>query len=223
VIDTHRAVTSVLGERFVYYRLPAVDRARLGEMALAKRGSEREMREALRETVAGFLAGLDYTPPGLSLPAGAAIVGLADFTTLARSGVERDGYTREILALPDPEAPTRYTKQLAALTEALIVMGHTEPEALAVALRLARDSVPGNRRAVLRVLRVDGESKTSDVVAATGLPKMTTFRTLEDLAALRLVVQLSRQRDNEAITWRLADETAATWSAADPDEWRGSR
>ena len=47
------------------------------------------------------------------------LVTLADFITVARSPVERDGYSRDIELVPDAEAPSRFAGMLAALLEGL--------------------------------------------------------------------------------------------------------
>ena len=44
-IDRHHAVMAAMGERFVLYRLPAVDPAKQARAALEHAGREREMRE----------------------------------------------------------------------------------------------------------------------------------------------------------------------------------
>lgn len=219
VVDSYRAVTSLLGERFVYYRLPPAPRAELSRSALKDRDRRRDMREELRAHVRGFLESLDYSPPGLSPAAEERLVALADFTTLARSGVERDsGPSRDILALPEPEAPTRYVQQLAALTEALIVMGYAEDQALTVAVRVARDSVQSTRRHVLRALRENDQPNTSEVARLTGLPTSTARLTLGDLTALGLAERLGNE-DSKVIPWRLSDQAAKTWGLADPEAW----
>ena len=67
------------------------------------------------------------------------LITLADIVTRARSGVARDYQTRDILYLPEPEAPTRLAKQIAQLMAALLEIGVDENETW----RLAREGRVG--------------------------------------------------------------------------------
>lgn len=106
VVDNHRIVSALLGERFVYLRLPQEDRRALSRRALAMRDHEHEMRERLRQVVSEFLDGVGGIVPQLSEDTTEKVIKLADLTTRLRSGVERDTYSsRDILTMPEPEAP----------------------------------------------------------------------------------------------------------------------
>src|SRR5262249_36853310 len=61
IIDKHQAVMSVLGERFVLFRVILPDRKRLGLRALKCREREHEMRDDLARAMGGFLAGRGST------------------------------------------------------------------------------------------------------------------------------------------------------------------
>lgn len=188
VIDQHHAATALLGERFLYLRLPEVSRRELSRRALRAVGTEAEMRADLREIVRRFVEGLTITDPALSETTLDALGALADVATWIRSGVVRDGYSRDIASLPEPEAPTRMAKQLAGMVRALIVLGRTEPDALEVAMRMAADSTPPTRLAVFRTLASAADwVDTTEVGTAIGLPSTTARRVLEDLEALGAV------------------------------------
>jgi DNA-binding MarR family transcriptional regulator len=143
------------------------------------------------------------------------IVAVADLTTWARSGVERDTWaTREILAVPEPEQPARFAKALAALFGALIAMGYDERGAGMVVTRVAADSIPPTRRAVLATLHADGERSGPEIADDIGLPTTTTTRTLEDLAALKLVQRSAGTGGPGAgHRWTLSEPGAELWTA----------
>ena len=55
VIDEQHAFLSVMGERFILYRLPEVTRRDIARRSLERRGQEGELRERIRDMVAEFL------------------------------------------------------------------------------------------------------------------------------------------------------------------------
>ena len=121
IIDEQHAFLAVMGERFVLYRMPEVSRPEIARRSLARRGREDELRTRISSLIAEFLAqfrnvGYLELPDRFTEP----LIALADIVTRARSGVARDYQTRDILYLPEPEAPTRFAKQIAQLMAAAI-------------------------------------------------------------------------------------------------------
>lgn len=53
----------------------------------------------------------------------ARLVRLASFAARTRTAVERDGYSSELLVMPQPEGPARLVKVLSRLHAALTVIG----------------------------------------------------------------------------------------------------
>ena len=86
-----------------------VARERQAGTALGRGRKTTAMRAQLAAAVSGLFAGLPHEPELLDLdePELSRIARLSDFTTLARSAVERDGYSREVELVPDPEMPAR--------------------------------------------------------------------------------------------------------------------
>lgn len=220
IIDSHHAVLALLGERFVHCRFGS-DRRAASLRALAQRGDEKAMRAELRDAVRTFVEGLDIRPRRLDPDVLDRLVALADFATRARTGVERDGYSREIIAVPALEAPTRLAKQLAGLLQAFLTMGKSDGEALATVLRLAYDCIPPARLAALRLLADADVLKTPEVAEHLTLPTATARRVLEDLAALGLVEREAGPGGRGgADAWVLAPEAATLWIEADPNRSR---
>jgi hypothetical protein len=213
VMDSARKVNEIMGERFVYYRLPEADRRQLVIKALNGRGREAEMRQALADVVVGFLHGLDLARDvTLSDESTEHLWALADLTTMGRSHVDRDGRTHEVLTVPMAEAPTRFVKQLGALAEALILLGRSESEAMSIAEKISLDSLPPPRLACLRhLVEQAAAAKTSDVTNAVNLPVSTCRMVLEDLTALRLV---DREGSGQDLRWKPAERTHELWAAA---------
>jgi hypothetical protein len=207
VIDRHHQVLAVLGQRFLMLRLPPEDRDTLTARALATRGHEQEMRAELREAMRAFLAGVPPASGSLSPEATAEIVAVSRYATQGRTGIERDGYTREILVVPELEVPARFAKAVAALANALMAIGYDEPGALQVVARVGRDSMPQVRVGVLGQLVGEDPASTADLANATNLPISTLRLVAEDLTAIGLV---QRSGTGQDLRWTLTTDGTNT-------------
>jgi hypothetical protein len=188
IIDEQHSFLSVMGERFVLYRMPEVARSDIARRSLARRGHEPELRQRIKTTVGGFLeqflgCGRLELPDGFTEP----LIVLSDIVTRARSGVARDGYSRDLLYLPEPEAPTRLAKQLAQLGAAGLAIGLDEAETWRLIRKVGWDSVPAVRCAVIDSLARQNEPiPLATLEEETGLPDKTVRRVAEDVVALKL-------------------------------------
>jgi hypothetical protein len=202
-----------MGERFVLYRMPEVPRADIARRSLARRGVEPELRVRIRKTVHDFLepfvgCGQIDLPESFTEP----LILLADVVTRARSGVARDGYSREVLYLPQPEAPTRLAKQLAQLGAAALAIGVSQSEAWQLVRKIGWDSVPAVRCAVIDCLaRQEEPVPYAQIEEETGLPDKTVRRVVEDVVALHLA---RRRKDGQR--WLIEQSAIAHhyWASA---------
>lgn len=96
-----------MGERFLTYRLPAIDPQAVSQRALSHPGHEKAMREELASAICSFFGGLSRPPdlPEMDQAERDFLVQLSCFVVRCRSAVERDGYSREIELVPDAESP----------------------------------------------------------------------------------------------------------------------
>jgi hypothetical protein len=210
VIDRHHAVLAVLGQRFLMLRLPPEDRDTITQRALATRGHEQAMRAELREAMGAFLSEVDPSSGTLSAAATEEIVAVARYSTQGRTGVERDGHSREIVVVPELEVPTRFAKGAAALGSALVAMGYSERDSMDVVARVGRDSMPQVRVVVLEQLANGDEIATPDLSEATSLPLSTVRSVVEDLTAIGLVTRLGA---GSGLRWSLTTDGANTTKA----------
>ena len=130
-IDRHHAVMGAMGERFVLFRLPEVDASEQARRALAHAGREKEMRQEIGATVAALFDVPLPVPPPLDANESERLVSLATLVVRCRSAVERDGYSREVELIPEPEAPTRLAVVLERLLAGMDVIGVERSEGLA--------------------------------------------------------------------------------------------
>lgn len=213
-IDRAHGLMASMGERFLLYRLPHVDARTQARRAFEHAGHEKTMRAELAAAVAAlFEHGLAEPRP----VAEAEIDRLVTLSTLVvrcRSAIERDGYSREIELVPEPEAPTRLIVVLTRLLAGLDALGVPRDTAWTVVTKAALDSIPALRFAVLEELRAAGlPTETGTLGAALGYPTVTVRRTLDDLTAHDLV-EREPQGQGKADRWSLSPFARDGLSAA---------
>lgn len=203
-IDRHHAVMGAMGERFVFYRLPMVDPNVQARQALGHAGKEKVMRAELATAVASVLNHEAVVPPRERTETETdALISLGTLVVRARSAVERDGYSREIELVPDPEAPTRLLISLDRLLCGLDAIGVDRCEAWQLVTKVALDSVPALRLALLRALLAsDLPIDTPTIGKSCGYPTNTARRALEDLTAHALV-ECFHQGEGKPHLWSL--------------------
>ena len=212
-IDGHHAVIGSMGERFILYRLPPPDADSQVRRALAHVGRETTMRAELADAVAAVLG--DVQTGWLAADADAEtterLVKIATLAVRCRSAVERDGYTREVQLVPEPEAPARLALVLLRLLNGLRAIGLDANLAWPLVVKCALDSMPALRRKVLEdLLRRSTPASTTEVAEAVRHPTTTARRALEDLAA-HDIAQRIPQGPGQADIWQLTPWARDRW------------
>jgi hypothetical protein len=214
-IDAHHAVMATMGERFLLCRLPEIDRQKQGHRALSNVGREIQMRHELSAVVRGFFETCDLSAARLStIGDGDAtrLVALADLVASARSGVERDGRTREIELILDTEAPARLVQSLGRLRAGLLAIGLPGDIAWATVVKVGLDSIPKLRRSAFDALGDDWRS-TPEIADLAGYPTVTARRALEDLMVHGVAIRAPGE-SGKADRWRLSDEAQSLYAQA---------
>ena len=99
---------------------------------------------------------------------------------VARTAVLRDGFTREVEHVSEPERPVRLYLTLKTLLRGLMMVGLEEPEALSIACKAGLDSIPPVRLHVIRKLVQATEPlEIKDIIG--GFSETTVRRALEEL------------------------------------------
>lgn len=222
-IDSHHAVVGAMGERFVLYRLPPVQAEEQVRRAMGHVGRESRMRNELAEAVARVLAAAPSDM--LSAPPDAATVDrLVSISTLAvrcRSAVERDAYSREVVLIPEAEAPARLALVLLRLHNALLAIGADHAATWQLVAKCALDSMPALRRAVLvDVLDHPDGATTSEIAERSDYPTTTARRALEDLTA-HGILRRAPQGQGRADVWHVTDWARDRWATV-PEMSKGA-
>lgn len=186
--DTHREVISAMGDRFVTLRTDS-NRGRVaaGRRAIDNTGTEVRMRQELAGAVEAIIARVNVTlETTLADDEQTAILEAANVVTLARTAVDTD-YRGEIIDAHAPEMPTRFAKQLAQIVRGAIAIGLARSDALRLAIRCARDSMPPLRLAILEDVAAHPGAPTRDVRRRLDRPRNTVDRQLQALHMLGLL------------------------------------
>jgi hypothetical protein len=208
VLDQHHGVMAALGERFCLYRMTVTDADEQARGSLSHFQSETSMRSDLRGAVNALFEGIDTsTAPDLSEQDKDLLIALSTFVARSRSGVIRDGYSREIDMIPESEAPGRLVGVLARMLTGARLIGADSDTAWRITLKAALDSMPAQRLSAIRLLEHrDSAVDTTSIATALGLPTTTARRTLEDLAAHHVLIRSAGGKGN-ADTWTLSEWT----------------
>jgi hypothetical protein len=186
--DSAHAVIASMGDRFALVRVDSnLGRMQAGMQALRNVSHEVQMRAELSAAAGAVLAGVDPARAALTEQDMTVLLGAADLVTLARTAVERD-YRGEVVEAHQPEVPTRFAKMLGQLVRGTLAVGGEHPRALAVAMRVAGDSIPPLRLLVLGDLLAHPHSTTTEVTKRLQRPRTTVDRTLQELHLLGLVL-----------------------------------
>jgi hypothetical protein len=150
------------------------------------------------------------------------LVALSQLVARGRSTVDRDGYSREINLVYEPEGPARIALVLKEMLLALDRLGLPPDQVHKLILKLGLDSIPNlRRRALDHLLNVGDRCTTTEISIAVDHPTKTTHRTLEDLAAHRLVVRTS-QGPGKPDLWEASEWTLDLWRQISETETQGT-
>ena len=167
-VDRCYSVFQTLGERFVMIRWP---RAGGIDAALAAMDQDSTTaRSDLKSAVTALLASFQGRNPTMSRVFKRRLAALSELTVRARTAVPRDGYSKDIIYVPEPESSTRLAQQLCQATlGAALVLGDDEvgEQHINVARRIAFDCIPAGRRKILDHLIGGRPLKQLDMPAPT--------------------------------------------------------
>jgi len=225
-IDSHHAVISQLGERWITYRFRFTQEqaADLAEQAIKNSAEMAAIRESLQIAVAGLVGALDLDRELADIGGEekSLILANAQLTAMCRIAVDRDRRTGDIAMVHDMEVPARLAQQFLTLAHGLAVIGLPEERRMAIIQRVAMDSMPDHRRTVLAQLwnnRYGTPQNTREIATALQLPTSTVRRYLQDMAATRAVIDLGTDTDADASSqwntvphiWRIGEMVERVW------------
>ncbi|MGK9280875.1 hypothetical protein KXR73_09385 [Micrococcus luteus] len=218
--DRAHSVVAAMGDRFVLVRMDSTrGRQAAGRRAIGNTGHEDQMRADLTAAVARVLAEMTTEPVTVTDAETEALLAAADLVTRARTAVDRD-YAGNVIDAHAPEMPTRFAKQLAQVVRGAVAVGMDRREAMRLAVRCARDSMPPLRLAILDDVAAYPGASTAEVRKRVGKPRATVDRELQALHMLDALTtdeeeELRAGREVTVWRYRLAEDIDP--AALDPD------
>jgi hypothetical protein len=219
--DRYGSIVNTLGDRYLLLRLPDVDAAKQARAALAQAEHEKQMRTELAEAMTGLIASADMSLVHAELTEDetAALVTLASFSASARTVVERDGYTGELLVMPQPEGPARLVKAMRRVYGALGALRVDDDTRWRLMVRIALDCTPALRVPIMRQLLAKSDlfaksdpQRTSDLAAEVGMVTKTAARILDDLTLLGIAERSKKSAaNNSPDLWVASDWLREHW------------
>lgn len=214
-IEGSLSALGAAGERFVYVRMPTVDRKGHIQAALknARNGTASTWKKRRAQIVPEFLDSL-YVPRCpeelVSVADESRLGAIADFVTLARSPVARD-HKKELELVMASEGPARMVYSLQRLLCGMRMIGVKHDEALGLLSQASLGSLPSLRRTLIKYMARAAEGNGSVTVAEIreGVPYSDSMvrRALEDLEVHGIV-----QRTNGHLNyWSFTDDALDNW------------
>jgi hypothetical protein len=226
IIDRRQPIHQALGERFIKYRPTPANSLAVTKRAMQNSGNEAQMREDIRNAFTSYVTSLQIpeTPPEVPERFRNAIMYLAVFVARARSAVIREGTSREIVDVPEPEHPTRLVKQLINLMSALsIISGDFTEDDYQIIYKIGLDSLTSVRRLIVEHLATTDSPQTVDDIAdAISHRPNTARRQLEELQCLKIVKgNSSRNAHSYELTNQTKKQLAHAKLVSEPKQLEG--
>ena len=217
-VYTTQELYAAMGERFIMYAFKQPDQKIIGARTISNaREGMKEKRMALRATVKDYLDNFIQIPeelPELDEEYKKDLIDLAEFSTRARSPVERDwrSMNKEIVFKHDPEGIGRFLTQLVTLSGALQTMNGNITNGLTaldkgIIYKICLDSINRTRRVCLQALTKYQHVETAALALKLNYPTNTIRRFLEDLNVLEVIDRDKIKRN--ADVWNLKPQYRA--------------
>jgi len=210
-VDLTQQQNTHLGERFINYRIVMPDRKQVAMKSLNNNKDNQEMAKELQNAVYAFFKGYDDEAtiefPPISEDLKNELVNLANFSTMARSGVIRDfGMKKEVIFVPTPEMPTRFTQQLASMALGCMIAnrGPLNELDMRILYKISLDSIPVTNKMVINEMARGDKQTTADIATALGYPTEPIKMYLENLALLGICVRI--KNGGVADRWTMKSE-----------------
>ena len=196
IIDKHWKILQQLGERFLKVRwVQDVDKST--KKAFENEGKEVNMRKELVSNSNSFIKSLDFSKiPIFPEKFEGDIFEIAKFVSIARTPISIQANREEFYFdyIPMPEVPTRLVKQFKKMARCLaLVRGKEEVdlEDIRTVLRVAKDTIPPDRMAILEAIRANSNSEIgcsrAELEEVIKIPNSSIRLIIEQLKMLELV------------------------------------
>lgn len=200
------------GERFINYCMAVPESIEMTRRAVNNQKFMIKKEGELKAKVAQFINQIMSDPvyEDMEIPKEfeEEMILLSDFCTLARSPVILDKKTGKVSWVPEREMGPRMAIQLTNLGKALMIMSREKNLSLENAKILyqsALDSIPADRRVILRLLTKYKMASTKSMAIHLGFPTEPVLSWVSQLNARKMVDRIAKG-DGTSDTWVLKEE-----------------
>lgn len=202
------------GERFINYILQTPDPKEMTRRAIKNQKSLKDQEAYLQDVVASFVNDKieTYQKKELEIPRQIEeeMVNVADFATLARSPVNVDPRTGNVVFVGDREMPTRMAIMLTNIAVSLMIVcdeTSLSDENALIIYKTAMDSIPVDRRMILRILAQYRGATTKNIAVKLNYPTEPIRSWCNQLNARGIIVRAGVMGTSDV--WKLKDEYKA--------------
>lgn len=220
-IEEAIADSAKFGDRYLYYRMEAIDPEKAIERMLTNRTRDtdeiiktaHENLEELAVNAAGTFGKYGPVPPTDLITTGGRINALSILATKLRTPVNRDPYRREITSVYPAESPTRHVSQLTSLASGLMATreGVWSDEDFPLLRKMALGSAPVIKLKIVEALFRSGPLSTTECATALSLPKTAIRYPLDDLFVAKILLRNSPDKfdddDVKSYVYSLSEDT----------------
>lgn len=213
MIERSLSLDSQLGERFLYFRPPDIDRLETARKSVGHSGHEITMRAEMAEAVASWWTA-NPIPEGVRRPrpeVAERIARMATWVTAVRSSPPRD-HEHQIELSVSPESPGRLPKVLLQLASALTHIrgsGRLIKADYALVRRVAIDSAPRGKVEMIRELvRARRPMPVALLNEGSRVSLGTASRWAEDLWHVRVLERSGKGERSDPYLYRLGPVSA---------------
>jgi len=198
-----RSLYSAMGERFIMYNPITPERKEVAHRAMNNLAKLKDSQVNIRKLTKAYIEETIKIPeelPTVSEEIQNNIVDIAEMTCTARSIIDRDPKTKEILHVYLTEMPTRMSEQLLAVAMGLMIINDnailTEEDEY-ILYKIALDSIASSRRIVMQALTKYSQVETRGLAIELRYPTATVRRWLEDLVALKVADRCRKEKNKD--------------------------
>ncbi|NJR72713.1 MAG: toprim domain-containing protein [Scytonema sp. CRU_2_7] len=212
-IDMYAEGQTALGERFLRYRIPISsahkDRFEYLSRAMSNVNSESKMKENLSSIGTSVLRYNYASVPSIPSDISRKLMILAQWTSILRSTIIRDKYSKELQTLPFTELGTRLVKQFTKLIMGISLFRGRDSATISEFM-LVRDVSVGSIASDLNLIckflyktKKMQYADKSEISLKTGIPIESCRRKLENLMMINVI---EKRKVGNSLHYKIHDE-----------------
>ena len=219
IVERYWNLTRDMGDRFIQVRWPSLDGRKIAQASRKQQGHEQDISATHKQNIYDFFTSpaISYPPPDVTDAQSDQLASMAVLCSILRCKVERDPMgAREIREIPQPEQTGRLGKSLPMLARyhaSLFGSPVVGPDDIAIARRVAMDSIPYMRMLIMNAIPIDAAIPAIDVMRLLGISQPSMEWVVDELVALNMLITCDSGSLRE---YRLSEFARELWEVAFP-------